>query len=303
MTMLARRDRHHRRSTRLKGYDYASAGAYFVTVCVHGREPVLGEVVNDEVVLSEWGRVIDHFWTRLPVHFPNVTVDTHVTMPNHIHAIIVIDPDTGRRGAEKGGAQESGETHVPAYSAGAPPLQNRRGDVIAAHGGERPRNGCGDLIAPPPQNEHGRGAVAAPHAVPASRGETPEEGGETPEEGGETPPLQNEHGRGAVAAPNGEPTLLARTTLARPTLGQIVAFYKFQTTKIINEMRDAPGARFWQRNFYDTIIRNQRQLDALREYIHQNPARWALDTENPTGRVWSIADGSLPHLHRRGGQP
>jgi hypothetical protein len=163
-------------------------------------------------------------------------------MPNHIHAIIVIDPDTGRRGAEKGGAQESEETHVPAYSAGAPPLQNRRGDVIAAHGGERPRNGCGDLIAPPPQNEHGRGAVAAP---------------------------------------NGEPTLLARTTLARPTLGQIVAFYKFQTTKIINEMRDAPGARFWQRNFYDTIIRNQRQLDALREYIHQNPARWALDTENP----------------------
>jgi len=248
--MLARRDRHHRRSTRLKGYDYASAGAYFVTVCVHGREPVLGEVVNDEAVLSEWGRVIDHFWTRLPVHFPNVTVDTHVTMPNHVHAIIVIDPDTGRRGAEKGGVQEGGETHVPAYSAGAPPLQNRRGDVIAAHGGERPRNGCGDLIAPPPQNEHGRGA-ACPER---SEGST---------------------------APSGVPTALARTTLAMPTLGQIVAFYRFQTTKRINEMRDAPGARFWQRNFYDTIIRNQRQLDALREYIHQNPARWALDTENP----------------------
>ena len=155
------------------------------------------------------------------------------------------------------------------------------------------------------QNPPRSGAVSAPfEAVSTPLGGTSHATTnriETPERGGETPPLQEDSPcRGAVSAPSATVSAPfeaqnSPTTIARPTLGKIVAYYKYQTTKQINEMRGAPGGRFWQRNFHDTIIRNQRQLDALRQYIDQNPARWALDTENPD-RPGSGADSLKPSI-------
>jgi REP element-mobilizing transposase RayT len=100
--------RHHRpfgraqgrRSIRLKGYDYASPGAYFVTICVRGGECLLGEVVDGEMQLNERGRVVGYYWGRMPRHFPHVELDAWVVMPNHVHGIIVITdrpPATNRR--------------------------------------------------------------------------------------------------------------------------------------------------------------------------------------------------------------
>ena len=54
--------KHHRRSIRLKGYDYAQAGAYFVTICVQERECVLGEVVDGQMRLNDWGYVAEECW-------------------------------------------------------------------------------------------------------------------------------------------------------------------------------------------------------------------------------------------------
>jgi REP element-mobilizing transposase RayT len=89
--------RHHRRSIRLKGYDYTSPGAYFVTICVRGGECLLGEVVDGKMQLNEWGRVVGYYWGRMPRHFPHVELDAWVVMPNHVHGIIVItDRPTGR---------------------------------------------------------------------------------------------------------------------------------------------------------------------------------------------------------------
>ena len=76
--------KHHRRSIRLKGYDYASPGAYFVTICVQNRECILGEVTDGEIQLNTYGRTVDEFWRQVPIHFTNVSVDAHITMPNHI---------------------------------------------------------------------------------------------------------------------------------------------------------------------------------------------------------------------------
>ncbi len=67
----------------------------------------------------------------------------------------------------------------------------------------------------------------------------------------------------------------------KKTLGQIIAYYKYQTTKIINQIDDTPGMRIWQRNYYDRIIRNQKILDIARQYIFQNPLRWNKDPNNP----------------------
>jgi putative transposase len=84
----------NRRSVRLKGYDYTQPGAYFVTVCVRGRECMLGQVIDDQMVLNEAGRIVDAAWRDLPNHYPQVGLDAFVVMPNHVHGIIVLNEDT-----------------------------------------------------------------------------------------------------------------------------------------------------------------------------------------------------------------
>ena len=65
-----------------------------------------------------------------------------------------------------------------------------------------------------------------------------------------------------------------------PTLGQIVAYFKYGTTKQINAIRNTPGIRLWQRNYYDHVIRDEESLNKIREYIINNPANWEEDKEN-----------------------
>ena len=60
-----------------------------------------------------------------------------------------------------------------------------------------------------------------------------------------------------------------------------VAGFKSAVTKQINEMRGTPGQPLWQRNYYEHVIRNDRDLDRVRQYILENPGRWAEDPDNP----------------------
>lgn len=163
--------KHHRRSVRLRGYDYSQPGAYFVTLNVRDGECVLGDVVDGHMQWTALGRIVNDFWAQVPVRFPHVSIDQQIVMPNHAHAIIII-----HEGAE--------------------------------------------------------GAITAPR--------------------------QN-----------------------RPTLGQIVAFYKYETTTQINDLCGNDPMPFWQRSFYEHIIRNQRALEAVRKYIADNPFNWELDQDHP----------------------
>ena len=163
---------HHRRSIRLNGYDYSQPGGYFVTICVHKGECVLGDIINGEVNLTDLGRVASEYWKVVPHHFPNLWIDIFVVMPNHVHAVVII-------------------------------------------------SGC---------------------------------------RGGVTPPLQI------------------------PTLSQIIAYYKYQTTKQINQIRQKIGKSFWQRSFYDHIVRNDEDLYRVRKYIQDNPQKWELDEYYPNQR-------------------
>lgn len=81
---------HHRRSIRLKGYDYAQAGAYFLTLCTKDRACLFGDIVDGLMVLNVAGRVVDECWKAIPSHFPHVGLDTFVIMPNHIHGVLRI---------------------------------------------------------------------------------------------------------------------------------------------------------------------------------------------------------------------
>ena len=175
--------KHHRRSIRLKGYDYTSPGAYFVTICVQDRECVLGEVIDGEMQLSDRGRIAAESWVWLGEQYPYATVDAWVVMPNHTHAIITIHDDCAG-GSGTGGSGPGGSRTAP-------------------------------------------------------------------------------------------------TTTRRKPLGRLVGAFKTVSTKHINLICDTPGAPFWQRNYWEHVIRDEISYRRIYDYVEHNPARWQDDQLHP----------------------
>jgi putative transposase len=91
---------HHRRSIRLKGYDYSHEGLYFITICIKDRKCLFGKVLmventgvenyqpRKEMILNESGKIAHECWLEIPRHFPNTVLHEHIVMPNHVHGII-----------------------------------------------------------------------------------------------------------------------------------------------------------------------------------------------------------------------
>jgi putative transposase len=67
----------------------------------------------------------------------------------------------------------------------------------------------------------------------------------------------------------------------RKPLGQLIGAFKMVSTKRINQIRDNAGTPFWQRGFYEHVIRNNCELTTIRQYITDNPLKWHLDRDNP----------------------
>jgi putative transposase len=88
--MMFHPERYHRRSIRLKGYDYRQAGAYFVTICTQDRAFLFGQVAHGEMRLNEAGKMVYDVWNDLPAFYPGVQTDAFIVMPNHIHGIIIL---------------------------------------------------------------------------------------------------------------------------------------------------------------------------------------------------------------------
>jgi putative transposase len=168
---------HRRKSIRIRGYDYTAPGRYYVTVCVKNRECLFGNIVNGEMHLNDFGRIVQHTWDELPNHFPTVALDALVIMPNHIHGIIGITDWVYYVGAQLNCAPTEIHTGWP--------------------------------------------------------------------------------------------------------LGHIVRSLKSFSTRNINALRGTPAHPVWQRNYYERVIRNDQELERIRRYIADNPAKWELDEKNP----------------------
>jgi putative transposase len=95
--------RPRRRAIRLAGYDYAQAGAYFITMCTEDRALLFGAIQDGVMRLNETGAFVEAAWQDLSRHYRNVALDEFVVMPNHVHGIIVIaeqdDHDAASGGA------------------------------------------------------------------------------------------------------------------------------------------------------------------------------------------------------------
>ncbi len=81
-------NKHHRRSIRLKGYDYSQEGLYFITICVKDRECLFGKIENNEMILNDAGKMLNKWWKKIPEKFPDIELDVYQIMPNHFHAIV-----------------------------------------------------------------------------------------------------------------------------------------------------------------------------------------------------------------------
>jgi putative transposase len=86
-------DFHHRRSIRLRNYDYAKAGSYFVTICTYQRQCLFGHIVEGEMILNEMGKIVETEWLRSSEIRREISLDCWVVMPNHFHCIVIITSD------------------------------------------------------------------------------------------------------------------------------------------------------------------------------------------------------------------
>ncbi|MFC1502307.1 transposase [bacterium] len=228
--------KHHRRSIRLKGYDYTQEGAYYVTICINKQLCLLGDVVEGKMILNDAGKMIWKWWDELNKKYESVHTDEAIVMPNHFHGIIFIDE----------------KSNVGAALCG-PPKRHRPSDEI--------KEVQSNILAEPPHT------TGQPHNA---REQPPHTTGQ-PHNAREQPPHTT-----------GQPHRVAPTV----SLFDTMEWFKTMTT---NEYirgvkkynwKPFPG-KFWQRNYYDRIIRNEDELNKIREYIIYNPEKWDLDRNNP----------------------
>jgi len=121
---------HHRKSLRLKNYDYSQAGLYFITICIQNRLHLFGEIVDDAMALNDAGLMIDKIWHEIPNNFANTQLNEFVIMPNHIHGIIKISVGAPLVGAQNSGnaKNKTGQTQTGQPQGIAPTV----GDIAGA---------------------------------------------------------------------------------------------------------------------------------------------------------------------------
>ena len=80
-------------SARLKHWNYANNGMYFITICTDDKIRNFGNIIDENVMLNKLGKFATQCWEDIPNHFPFVELNGYIIMPNHIHGIIGIDND------------------------------------------------------------------------------------------------------------------------------------------------------------------------------------------------------------------
>lgn len=168
---------HHRRSIRLKEYDYSKSGSYFITICIQNKICLLGSIVDEKMIKNDAGKMVDTQWNKLKNRFNNIELDEYIIMPNHFHGILII----------------------------------------------------------------------------------------------ETPFIDTKNIRADT-----------RSAPTNPTVSSIIGAFKSITTKeYINNVKSDSWPLFhkklWQKNYYEHIIRNEKSLEEIREYITNNPRSWEQD--------------------------
>lgn len=200
----------HRKTPRLKKHDYAVPAWYYVTFVTRDRISLFGDVVDEQMQLSDFGTIVREEWLRTAALRSYVTLDEFVVMPNHFHAILALA------------------------------IQRSTNTVLVPHLAQRPYERLT--------------AISATHRLPNDC------------RGGARPALPSIIEQRLTIADQGR---------SKATLSDVIGAFKSAVSKQINRLRETPGTTVWQRDFNDHIIRDALELDLFRQYIKDNPRRWA----------------------------
>ncbi len=85
------RNKYRIESARLKNWDYASNGMYYITIVTKNHNHFFGEIINGKMILNDIGEIAQKFYNEIPIHFPFILLDEMIIMPNHVHGILTID--------------------------------------------------------------------------------------------------------------------------------------------------------------------------------------------------------------------
>ena len=237
---------HHRRSIRLKGYDYSQEGLYFITICVHDRECLFGDIEpSRQMILNDAGKMVERWYCELENKYPDKRCHEMVIMPNHFHCIIE-NMETGNN-VETGDIIETG-THVGA------PLRGRPIDINIV-----PPD---DINVVPPIDIN----IVPPDDINVMR----------PNNINVVHFNDIDHGE----LNNGKYGLHNKKYNA--AIGILVDWFKTMTTnEYIRGVKQYGWKRFdgklWQRNYYEHIIRSTDGYERITNYIIDNPANWHED--------------------------
>jgi hypothetical protein len=162
-------DLHHRRSIRLKEFDYTAPGAYFVTIVTFERRNLFGEILPDlaevpVVLLNNAGLIVQREWERLPTRFPGISLDKFIVMPNHLHGIIVIE-------ANRRGTGVNSRSNGPGENPRAPTGNDL--DMGRGTGVNSRSNGFGETPRAPTGNDLDTGRGTGVNSRSNGPGETP----------------------------------------------------------------------------------------------------------------------------------
>jgi putative transposase len=85
------RNKYRIESARYPDYDYTTPGKYFITICTKDQIPYFGKIRNGRMILSKTGIIVNDSWLAIPYHYPHITLDEFIIMPDHLHGIIIIN--------------------------------------------------------------------------------------------------------------------------------------------------------------------------------------------------------------------
>ncbi len=254
-------------------WDYGGNGIYFVTLLVQNRECVFGHIQNKQMILNLWGEIAHNEWTESMKIRGELTLDAFVVMPNHLHAIVIIEGRGGRRpdgliDAPDGGLADEADGGLSDTTEDGLPYADDEGS-----------HDVGDDGSPD-------GAGGGSHDA--------EEGGGSHDVGDGGGSDVKTHGRASLRdnPPPDEPINPPPPLARKPkSLSSFIAGYKSSVTSQINNGIDNDPAmnlfpdlgkfnlrnRLWHPNYYDHIIRDLADYKRIKHYICNNPANWKED--------------------------
>ncbi len=242
---------HHRKSIRLKGYDYAQEGLYFITLCCNRRSNGIwisantankwhasyiknniyspfGYVENGKMILNEIGQIAHNEWMKTPEIRNNVELGEFIVMPDHFHGIIKI--------------LRRGELHSPSFDT------NEMDNSI---------NNSNEMDNSLKKSNEMNSLLNNSNELNFSLNNSSE--------------LHSDELLGEFNSPLRSPS---------QTIGAIIRGYKSSVTKQLNNLGlSNMNEPLWQRNYYEHIIRDEEDYQRITQYIKNNPAKWGIEKQ------------------------